>query len=85
MHTITTVSDVLRLLIYLNVSKIKTNIVRNIDKVLYSKFFFNILLDIFFIYISNVIPKVPYTLPTPCSPTDPLPLLDGDVPLYWGI
>jgi hypothetical protein len=27
------------------------------------------LLDIFFIYISNAIPKVPYTLPLPCSPT----------------
>jgi hypothetical protein len=36
-------------------------------------FFF--LLDIFFIYISNAIPKVPYTLPLPCSPTHPLPLL----------
>jgi hypothetical protein len=29
--------------------------------------------------------KVPYTLPTPCSPTHPLPLLGPDVPLYWGI
>jgi hypothetical protein len=27
------------------------------------------LLDIFFIYISNAILKVPYTLPLPCSPT----------------
>jgi hypothetical protein len=36
-------------------------------------FFF--LLDIFFIYISNAIPKVPYTLPLPCSPTHSLPLL----------
>jgi hypothetical protein len=26
------------------------------------------LLDIFFIYISNALPKVPYTLPVPCSP-----------------
>ena len=26
-------------------------------------FFFNFLLDIFFIYISDAIPKVPYTLP----------------------
>jgi hypothetical protein len=34
------------------------------------------LLDIFFIYISNAIPKVPYTLPLPCSPTHSLPLLD---------
>jgi hypothetical protein len=31
------------------------------------------LLDIFFIYISNAILKVPYTLPPPCSPTHPLP------------
>jgi hypothetical protein len=29
--------------------------------------FFSFLLDIFFIYISNAIPKVPYTLPLPCS------------------
>jgi hypothetical protein len=35
----------------------------------------NFLLDIFFIYISNAIPKVPYTLPPPCSPTHSLPLL----------
>jgi hypothetical protein len=33
------------------------------------------LLDIFFIYISNAIRKVPYTLPLPCSLTHPLPLL----------
>jgi hypothetical protein len=44
-----------------------------------------ILLAIFFIYISNAIPKVPYTLPPPCSPTHPLPLLGPGVPLYWGI
>jgi hypothetical protein len=42
------------------------------------------LLDIFFIYISNAIPKVPYT-PPPCSPTHPLPLPGPGVPLYWGI
>jgi hypothetical protein len=48
-------------------------------------FFLIILLDIFFIYISNAIPKVPYTLPPPCSPTHPLPLLGPGVPLYWGI
>jgi hypothetical protein len=40
------------------------------------------LLDIFFIYISNAIPKVPYILPLPCSPTHPLQLLDPGVPLY---
>jgi hypothetical protein len=40
------------------------------------------LLDIFFIYISNAILKVPYTLPPP----RPAPLLLGpDIPLYWGI
>jgi hypothetical protein len=32
-------------------------------------FFKNFLLDIFFIYISNAIPKVPYTLPMPWSST----------------
>jgi hypothetical protein len=45
----------------------------------------NFLLDIFFIYNSNAIPKVPYTLPQPCSPTHPLPLLGPGTPLYWGI
>jgi hypothetical protein len=43
------------------------------------------LLDIFFIYISKAIPKVPYTLPLPCSPTIPLPVLGPGIPLYWGI
>jgi hypothetical protein len=43
------------------------------------------LLDICFIYISNAIPKVPYRLPLPCSPTHPLPLLGPGIPLYWGI
>jgi hypothetical protein len=41
-----------------------------------------ILLDIFFIYISDAILKVPYTLSLPCSPTHPLPLLDPGIPLY---
>jgi hypothetical protein len=36
-----------------------------------NSFFFNFLLDIFFIYISNAILKVPYTFPLPCSPTHP--------------
>jgi hypothetical protein len=48
-------------------------------------FFFPFLLNIFFIYISNAIPNIPYTLPTPCSPSHPLPLLGPGVPLYWGI
>jgi hypothetical protein len=39
------------------------------DKELFQFYFF---LDIFFIYISNAIQKVPYTLPLPCSPTHPL-------------
>jgi hypothetical protein len=45
----------------------------------------NFLLDIFFIYISNAILKVPYILPLPCSPTHPLPLPDPGIALYWGI
>jgi hypothetical protein len=40
-----------------------------------SFFLIYFLLDIFFIYISNAIPDVLYTLPPPCSPTRPLPLL----------
>jgi hypothetical protein len=30
----------------------------------------------------RAIPKVPYALPLPCSPTHSLPLLEPDVPLY---
>jgi hypothetical protein len=44
----------------------------------------NFLLDIFFIYISNAIPKVSYTLPLPCSPTHALLLLGPGIPLNWG-
>ena len=43
------------------------------------------LLDIFFIYISNTISKVPYTLSLPCFPTHSLPLLGPGIPLYWDI
>jgi hypothetical protein len=43
------------------------------------------ILDIFFIYISNAILKVPYTLPLPCFPTYLLLLLGPGIPLYWGI
>jgi hypothetical protein len=43
------------------------------------------LLDIFFIYISIAIPKAPYTLPPPCSPTHPFPLRGPGIHLYWGI
>jgi hypothetical protein len=38
-------------------------------------------LGIFFIYISNAVPKVLHTLP-PHSPTPSLPLLGSGVPLY---
>jgi hypothetical protein len=44
--------------------------------------YFYLLLDIFFIYISNAILKFPYTLPTPCSPTHPLPLPGPGILLY---
>jgi hypothetical protein len=51
-----------------------------------SSFFFHyyFLLGIFFIYISNAIPKVPHTLPSH-SPTHPHPILGTGIPLYWGI
>jgi hypothetical protein len=45
--------------------------------------FFNLndfLLDIFFIYISNAIQKVPYTLLPLCSPTHPLQLPGPGIP-----
>jgi hypothetical protein len=49
------------------------------------KYFFFVLfffeLGIFFIYISNDIPKVPHAL-SPNSPTHPLPLLGPGAPLY---
>jgi hypothetical protein len=48
-------------------------------------FSFIFLLDIFFIYISNAILKVPYSLRPPCSPTHPLPLLDPGIPLSSGV
>jgi hypothetical protein len=46
--------------------------------------FYDFLLGIFLIYISNAIPKVPHTHP-PHYPTHPLPLFGPGVPLYWGI
>jgi hypothetical protein len=65
---------------------------------IHNRFFFNFLLDIFFIYISNVIPFLgppypqnPYPiLPPPTSksippPTHPLPLPCRGIPLHWGI
>ena len=48
-------------------------------------------LDIFFIYISNVIPftgfpsEKPMSPPSPCTPTHPLLLPGLGIPLYWGI
>jgi hypothetical protein len=43
---------------------------RGHPQVIFKNFFY--LLDIFFIYIFNTIPKVPHTLPLPYPPT-PLP------------
>jgi hypothetical protein len=53
----------------------------------FSHVYWLVLLDIFFIYILNVILKVPCTPspPPPCLPTHPLPLLGPGVLLYWGI
>jgi hypothetical protein len=48
-------------------------------------YFLDILLDIFFIYISNAIPKVLNTLPLPCSLTHLLLLPDPGNPIYWSI
>jgi hypothetical protein len=48
-------------------------------------FYYYILLDIFFIYISNAISKAPYTLPLPCSPIHPLLFPGPGIHLYWGI
>ena len=55
-------------------------------------FFLSFLLDIFFIYISNVIPfpssptKNPPSFPSsPCSPTHPLLLPGPGISLHWGI
>jgi hypothetical protein len=52
----------------------------------------NFLLDIFFNYISNVVPfpsfpsENPLSFPpSPCSPTHPLLLPGPSIPLYWGI
>jgi hypothetical protein len=42
------------------------------------------LLGIYFIYISNAIPKSPTPSPTH-SPTHPLRILDPGIPLYWDI
>jgi hypothetical protein len=41
---------------------------------------FYFLLDIFFIYISNAIPKAPYTLSLPCSLTHSLSFLGPGIP-----
>jgi hypothetical protein len=51
-----------------------------------SSFFSNFLLDIFFIYISNAIPKVSYTLPAPTLlPYLPTPTSWPWCPPYCGI
>jgi hypothetical protein len=46
-------------------------------------YLFIYLLDIFFIYISNAVSNVPYTLLLPCSSNHPLPLLGPGIPPYW--
>jgi hypothetical protein len=48
--------------------------------------YYFILLDtfIYIIYISNAIPKVPYTLSLPCSTTHPLQLLGPGIPPVLG-
>ena len=46
---------------------------------------FYFLLDIFFIYIENVIPFPGFPSRTPCSPTQPLLLPGPCIPLHWGI
>jgi hypothetical protein len=63
-----------------------------VHNILPRKYIFSFLLEIFFIYISDVIlfPGFPSknTLPLPlstCSPTHPLLLPGLDIPLYWGI
>jgi hypothetical protein len=54
-------------------------------------FFFSLLIDIFFIYILNVIPFLGFlseSYPPPtslCSPTHPLSLPGPGIPLYWCI
>jgi hypothetical protein len=53
----------------------------NLIRIIHLLISINILLDIFFIYISNAILKVPYTLAPPCSPTYPLPLPGPGIPL----
>jgi hypothetical protein len=62
------------------------NVITTPWRIEFSYFFiFYFLLDIFFIYISNDIPKALYTLPPPWSPTHPLLLPGPGIPLYWGI
>jgi hypothetical protein len=53
---------------------------------------FLFLLDIFFIYISNVTPfalfpseNLLFNSLSPCSPTNPFPLPSPGIPLHWGI
>ena len=48
------------------------------SRLIFFPFFPNFLLGVYFIYISNAILKVPYTL-LPPSPTHPLPLLGPGV------
>jgi hypothetical protein len=48
--------------------------------ILFLKIFFHFLIDIFYIYISNAIPNVPYALAQPCSLSHPLLLPGSGIP-----
>ena len=48
-------------------------------------FFFQFFIRYFLHLHFKCYPKSPYTLPLPCSPTHPLPLLVPGIPPYWGI
>jgi hypothetical protein len=49
----------------------KQSVLLTAEPSLQPQYIYMFLLDICFIYISNAIPKVPYTLPPPCSLTHP--------------
>jgi hypothetical protein len=67
-------------------TEIKKNLKNNYCKLILPPFFLStFLLDIFFIYISNAIPKVPYTLPQTYFLTHSILLPGLGTPLYWGI
>jgi hypothetical protein len=47
--------------------------------------YFSFLLDIFFLYISNAIPRSPIPNPRPDPKHPPLLIPGPGIPLYWGI